>query len=136
MKALFKYGTNDTKVSVALLILRLYAGIAMITHGYPKLINYSDKAGNFPDPFGFGSEVSLILTIFAEFFCSLFLVFGFLSRLVLIPLIITLATIIFVIHSDDPFGKIELPLFYLVSYIILYIIGVGKFSVDKFLSKK
>lgn len=136
MKALFKYGTNDTKVSIALLILRLYAGIAMITHGYPKLINYSDKAGNFPDPFGFGSEVSLILTIFAEFFCSLFLVFGFLSRLVLIPLIITLATIIFVIHSDDAFGKIELPLFYLVSYIILYIIGVGKFSVDKFLSKK
>lgn len=37
----------------------------------------------FPDPLGVGSEISLILAIFGEVFCSVLLIFGLLIRLAL-----------------------------------------------------
>ena len=75
---------------VALLILRLQLGILMLTHGFPKLMNYSERMDKFADPFGLGPAASLALVIFAEFFCSILLIVGFKVRLAVIPLIITM----------------------------------------------
>ena len=117
-----KYG------DLALLILRLQLGVLMLTHGYPKLMNYSDRMDKFADPFGLGPEVSLALVIFAEFFCSIALIIGLKIRLAVIPLIVTMLVAIFHAHWDDPFGRKELPLMYLSGYIILLLIGAGKYS--------
>ena len=120
---------------VGLLLLRLTLGITMlISHGLPKYLSYSQKAHRFPDPLGVGSEVSLILVIFSELFCSLLLIFGLATRVVLIPLIITMCVAFFVIHSGDPFYKKELAFMYLMGYLSLFLAGGGAFSarIDKF----
>jgi putative oxidoreductase len=134
-------GLLTTKISnnamqFGILIMRLAAGSMMLTHGYPKLIGFTTKVKTFPDPIGLGSEFALLLTVFAELLCSALLILGLMTRLALIPLIITMAVVVFVIHGGDPFGKIELGLFYLVTYLFLMLTGPGKFSLDNWILKK
>jgi putative oxidoreductase len=109
----------------------------MLTHGYPKLMKL--LAGGeirFADPFALGMTFSLVLTVFAEFFCSILIGFGFGTRLATIPLIITMLVAAFIAHGDDPFGKKEMALLYIVVYVFLLFAGSGKFSVDYLISRK
>ena len=116
----------------AFLFLRLSLGITMLlAHGLPKIEKYARINAFFPDPFGIGSAVSLSLVIFAEALCSILLLLGIWTRVAIIPLIITMATAFFIIHSDDPFSKKELSLMYLIGYISLLIGGSGAFALLK-----
>ncbi|MGD8605493.1 MAG: DoxX family protein [Candidatus Zixiibacteriota bacterium] len=120
-----------------LLVLRVGIGSFMLFgHGWAKLSNFADYATKFADPYGFGATASLVLAIFAEFFCSIAIVFGFLTRLATIPLIITMATAAFIIHGADPFGRQELALMYLVVFLTLLVTGAGRFSLDSLLSRQ
>jgi putative oxidoreductase len=116
---------------LALLLLRVWFGLLIaFGHGWGKLTTFSERADSFADPLGVGSPVSLGLTIFAEFFCSLALALGLISRAVVIPLIITMAIAALVIHSDDPFARKELALLYLGAFLTIFITGPGKYSID------
>lgn len=118
-------------VSWGLLWMRLvFGGTMVVAHGWAKLTNFTEIATRFPDPFGVGSQISLSLAVFAEVFCATALVGGILTRLVLLPLIITMAVAFFVIHGADPWMKKELAFLYLNAYIILFIAGPGRISFD------
>lgn len=117
--------------NIGLLILR--GGIAsmmLFGHGFEKLVNFTEIATHFPDPLGVGPAVSLALAIFAEFFCSLAIAFGLLTRVAVIPLIATMLISAFAIHGDDPWQNKELAMIYLVLYITLLFTGAGKYAVD------
>jgi putative oxidoreductase len=122
-------------VDLALLILRVCTGAFMLTHGWPKLANYSERLEKFRDPIGLGSEVSLTLIVFAEFFCSIFVILGFYTRIALIPLIIGMSVIAFVVHGNDPFGDKEKALLFLSIFVVLFLTGPGKISFDNRLRK-
>lgn len=115
---------------LALLILRVGAGMFLFTHGLFKIQNFSLMSPHWPDPFGVGSTVSLVLTITAEAVCSVFLIAGAYTRIALIPQLILMTIISFHIHAGEPFGKRELPLFYLIVFITLFFTGPGKYSMD------
>lgn len=137
MKEFFLFGKaqNNSLMSSALLLLRVAVGLLMMTHGWGKLSNFSAISGSFPDPIGVGSQMSLILAVGAEFFGSILLIFGILTRLVVIPLAFTMAIAFFVIHAADPLQVKELALFYLIIYIFLFMSGPGEYSLDNVLSK-
>jgi putative oxidoreductase len=128
MKKLFS--PNPISIDVAALVLRVAAGASMLTHGWPKLVNFMDRMNTFSDPYGIGRPASLALAVFAEFFCSIMLILGWYTRIALIPLIITMATVIFMIHWNDTFSNKELPLLYLATFVALFFSGAGKYSVD------
>ncbi|MCF0050286.1 DoxX family protein [Dyadobacter sp. LJ53] len=117
------------------LILRVGFSLLMLTHGYAKLQNLLAGDHSFADPIGIGEELSLYLTIFAEFGCSILLILGLFSRAVLIPLIFTMAVVLLVIHAEDPFDKKEHALSFLIVYVTLFLTGPGRFSVDSGLYK-
>ena len=132
----------DTKqqqklTDISLLLLRISVGFMMLySHGWGKLLKFfGDDPITFADPIGLGAITSLILTVFAEFFCSILLMLGFGTRLASIPLIITMLVAIFIIHWDDPFGKKEFGLLYLVPYIIIFLMGAGRYSLDALIFK-
>jgi putative oxidoreductase len=102
----------------------------MYGHGYGKLISFAEEASTFEDPIGLGPVLSMVLAIFAEFFCSLALVFGVATRLAAIPLIILMIVIAFVVHVSDPFGDMELALLYLCSFVLILLAGPGRYSLD------
>lgn len=115
---------------LAILLLRVGTSLMLLTHGWAKITNFSERLNNFADPIGLGPAVSLQLVIFAEFFCTIFLMLGFMSRVFLIPLIINMAVIVFVVHGDDPFNRQELSLMYLLVFVVLLFTGPGKLSLD------
>lgn len=124
---------------VGLLIMRLWAGLIMIYgHGWGKLTNFSERADAFPDPLGIGNTASLTLATGAEVFCAFLLAIGFATRIVAIPLLITMlvATYAHAIAWGDPFGDYELALFFGTAYLMFIFTGPGKFSLDYIIEQR
>ena len=121
---------------IGLLILRSSFALLMIfPHGWGKLINFSARMNTFPDPIGFGSPVSLSLTVFSEVFCAFALLIGFKTRWASVPLIITMLVAGVVIHGNDPWKIKEKAFVYLFAYLAIAFTGPGKFSIDNMVFK-
>lgn len=120
--------------NLGLLILRVTLGVSMLMlHGKNKLLNFSTVAEKFPALFGLPSHVNLGLAVFAEVFCSILLIAGFLTRLAALMLGVTMATAFFMAHNaalSGP-GSGELALVYLFGYVALLFTGAGRHSVDR-----
>jgi putative oxidoreductase len=136
MKKLFSTRTSESAFSFAMFVLRVGSGSLMLmNHGLDKLLHFSQKAGNFANPFGIGSTASLSLTIFAEFFCSVFIILGLFTRLACIPLIINMSVALFIAHKGDFFGQGELAGLFLIVFSTILFAGPGRVSLDRFLVK-
>lgn len=127
---------KSTDFSIFLLALRILVGTLFMLHGIQKWANFDALSHSFPDPLLVGSSVSLIMAIFGEVVCSLAFIFGFLYRLSMIPMMFTMIVAFFVIHSGDPLSSRELSFVYLMLFIIMYIPGPGRYSLDRFISGK
>jgi len=121
--------------NVALLILRLAAGILMMNHGYQKLVNFAQYKTQFMSFLGLSPTISLSLAIFAEFFCALFLVIGLFTRFACIPLIIAMSVALFKAHNGEVFGDGEHAALYLATYVTILLVGPGRVSVDGMMGK-
>lgn len=122
--------------SVLLLVLRVVFGVLLMMHGFQKLTSFDVlAAGAFPDPLGIGGTLSVSLAIFGELFCSAAFILGFLYRLSMIPMIVTLLVAFIFVHKFN-IAEGELALVYLVSFIGLYVAGPGRFSVDALISRR
>ncbi len=135
MKKLISTKYSAGAFNAAILIVRLCFGILMMNHGYQKLLHFSEMKKDFINFLGAGPAMSLSLVIFAEFFCSLFLIIGLFTRLACIPLIITMCVAVFKVHNMEFFGKGEMASLYLGTYLLLLFVGAGKVSVDSMISK-
>jgi putative oxidoreductase len=122
---------------LGLLILRAAFGFTMaFSHGLDKLMNYGTQAAQFPDPLGVGHEISMALTIFAEFACALSVGAGFLTRLTAIPIAITMLVAFGFIHMSDPWATKEAAFLYFAAFMCVILLGPGKYSADALLFKK
>lgn len=129
--------SNPIYVDIILLIVRVFIGFAMLSHGFPKLQMLLEGGDiKFFDFLGLGSTISLVLTVAAEFACSILLILGLFTRISLGFLIFTMIIAGFVVHGSDPFEKKELSLIYLSVYLLLMAYGAGKFSVDYMIEKR
>jgi putative oxidoreductase len=136
MKRLFSTDVSENVFSLAMLVLRVGAGsLMMIQHGLDKLMHFAQKSHEFADPFGLGATTSLSLVVFAEFFCSAFIILGLFTRFAAIPLIITMAVALFSAHKGQFFGKGEPAGIFLVCFITILLMGPGKVSLDRFIGK-
>ena len=139
LKKIFAPGNNSGAANLGLLLLRLWIGLSMLlNHGVEKLKNFGDTAPNFPDPLGIGHTASLALAVFAEFFVSLFVIFGLVTRWSALVLAIDMAVAFIGVHKTalSGQGSGELAFMYLMGYVTLLLAGPGSFSVDKALFGK
>lgn len=137
IKTIFDPGNYAKHINFALLVLRIAVGILMLTHGLGKFSRlFGEGPIQFSDPIGIGATASLILAIFAEVLCSILLIFGLGTRLVVIPLLITMLVAALIHHTDDPFRKQELPLLYASIYFFIALAGAGKMSIDQWIYKR
>ena len=121
--------------NTAMLILRLGLGILMMHTGYNKLVNFGEMQHKFMNFMGIGSTASLALVVFAEFFCSLFLILGLFTRFAAIPLIVTMCVALFKAHNAEVFGDGQTAALYLTGYLVLLLVGPGRVSVDSMIGK-
>ena len=132
---LFPQYCREKLVSLLILAVRVFFGVMFFTHGLQKMMNFSVLSDSFPCVLGLGSYTTLMVSIFCEFCCSLFLIVGLLHRLVLIPMIVTMAVAFFDIH-DAMMPEGELALIYLIVFIILFFTGPGRYSFDYLIDTK
>jgi putative oxidoreductase len=136
MKKLFANYTKDSRISFALLLMRLVLGVAMALHGWPKIQNPTAWAGDgIPAFFQFLAAIS-------EFGGGIAWALGALAVLGSFGLFCTMAmaTYTHAVVKGDPFvghnGSYELASIYLVFALLIMIAGPGRFSVDQYLFKK
>lgn len=132
---LFPHRFRGRGVSFLILCLRIFFGVLFFMHGLDKMMNFSVLSETFPSVLGFGSYMTLMVSIFCEFCCSLFLMAGLLIRITVLPMIISMAIAFFDIH-DAMMPEGELALVYLVVFIVLYITGPGRYSADYLIDRK
>jgi putative oxidoreductase len=134
MKKYLSTRFNEGSGSLGLLILRLAAGGLMIHHGFEKLTHFSSVKDMSQL---LGSPIDGILLVFAEFFCSAFLILGLFTRFACIPLIIAMAVAFFKAHNGSLSGQNsgETALLYLCCFLALLFTGPGKYSVDGMIAK-
>lgn len=137
MKALLnKILIAEPNKDLGLLAFRILAAVALMkAHGLPKLLNIQEAVTHIPDPLGLGGEFSTYYAIFADVFCALLVVFGFLTRFAALVIIsITLTGLIFV-HLYDAAGVQDTPIIYSIVFGFIAYMGAGKYSLDNKISK-
>ena len=91
--------THALALDWGLLVLRAGMALLMMPHGFQKLQKFLAGHHDFPDPIGLGPAFSQGMAIFAEFFCSILLLLGLLTRPALVVLIgLTLIIALSLIH--------------------------------------
>lgn len=136
-------GAERTVRDLGLLIGRVaFGGMMLFGHGWPKLEYYSEISSKFPDPLGVGEPVSLVLAIFAEFFCSILVIIGLGTRIASVQLVITMFVAAFLVLSANPFFAApgapskEFALLYLTGFLLIFLSGPGRYSLDAVIAKK
>lgn len=126
---LFPHYCREKVISFLILCLRVFFGVLFMMHGLDKMTNFSILSETYPSVLGLGSYTTLMITVFAEFCCSLFLITGLLVRITVLPMIAAMAVAFFDVH-DAMMPEGELALIYLVLFILLYATGPGRYSLD------
>ena len=130
MNKILSYRVLDA--DIAALLLRLILGGLFIRYGFNKFIGYDQILPMFQDVIGIGSKLSFNLVIFAELICGALVALGLLTRLAVIPILITMAVAFFVAHAKDPFDAKALPFVFLLLTSVVFVLGSGKYSIDRF----
>jgi len=134
MNKLFNYRSINT--DVAALLLRLIVGGLFIRYGYNKVMAYDQILPMFGDIIGIGAKLSFNLVIFAELFCGFLVLMGIFTRLSIIPIFITMAVAFFIAQAKDAFDVKALAFVFLFLSIVIFVLGSGKYSVDRLMYKK
>jgi putative oxidoreductase len=136
-RSLMDTGLERLGLDLGLLIGRVsFGGMMLLAHGLPKFQKYGAISDKFPDPLGVGSPLSMGLAIFSELFCSALIIIGLGTRLAATQLVITMAVAAFLFHSADPFfaspgnASKEFALVYLTGFLLLFLAGPGRYSID------
>jgi putative oxidoreductase len=124
--------TQPQLTNVAMLLMRISIGLGMVYgHGFKKLMKIlGDDPIRFADPIGLGQELSIYMTTFAEFICASLVVIGLFTRLSCIPVILVMLVAWFFIQWPNPFADQELTIVYLTSFVVIFLVGPGKYSLD------
>lgn len=127
------FSMRTSLTDLGLLIFRVGVSYWMIAyHGVVKLQQlFSGEEIQFADPIGIGILASFFLALFAEFICSILVALGVWTRLAAIPLAITMIVAFFFHHGADPLVKRQLPGMFLLAYVLLIMLGGGKYALVK-----
>jgi len=142
IKKLYIRTTGYSYTNMGRLFLRLFVGIMQMQFGLRQLIHYDDALTSFPEFIGIAPSVGLPLMIAVEIVCSLFIMCGFLTRVMaFVPLVaMTMAecyllsvgnTSPYLLTWEQP-GYV--PIMFSGIYFFIILVGPGKISVDYFLS--
>lgn len=122
---------NNLSTHLGLALLRVVPSIFMLTHGYPKFQKLLAGNTEFANPIGIGQAPSLFLAVVSEFICPILIIIGFKTRWATIPAMITMLVAALVVHGSDPFGTKEKALLYFFIFLAIFLLGPGKYSLDK-----
>ena len=142
-KKIYVTTTGYSYTHLGRLFLRLFVGIMLLQFGIRQFQNAQFLTDSFPAVMGMTSEASLWTMICIEIGCSIFIMAGFLTRIMIIPPFIAMIIAEYHLLQDvATFASYQLsweqpvyiPIMFLGIFFFLILVGPGKISVDYFLS--
>lgn len=140
-KQLYFKSTGYSYTNLGRLFLRLFAGLMMAQFGIRQIVRFDMLRDVFPSALGMTPEATLIVMICLEIGCSLFIMAGFLTRIMTVPLFLAMMMAEYhllahpAVHPlfswDSP---TYIPILFLGIYFFILLVGPGKISVDYFYS--
>jgi len=129
------FNKNTVIEDFALLVLRFFMGVTFMIYASKKIDAFDKYLALFSDKLDLPFPLlNVYLVIGVESIGGLLLILGLLTRVAIIPLIITMVTAFFLINLGNGFAAsnfgIEVPLAYISIMILLFAYGPGKFSID------
>ena len=127
----------DSDSNAGLVILRVFIGGALLTHGWGKMFGGLEQFTGFVASLGVPApHVMAFLAAFAESFGAILLAIGLLTRPAAFLIVVNMAVAICVAHGGQPFSAQEVAWLFLVPALFFLLKGGGKWSLDWLLSKK
>lgn len=128
---------NPALTDIVILVVRIFVGFAMLSHGFPKLQQLlSGEEIKFYNFLWFSARTSLILAVFAEFVSSIFIILGLFTRVAVFFLIVTMTVAGLFYNNENPFSEREMSLLYLSVYLLFFAFGPGRYSVDHMIVRR
>ena len=127
----------DADANVGLLVLRVFIGGALLTHGWGKMFGGLEQFTGFVASLGVPApSVMAFLAAFAESFGAILLAIGLLTRPAACLIVATMAVAVFGAHKGAAFSVQEAAWLYLVPALFFLLKGAGQWSLDRLVSKK
>ena len=122
--------------NITLLITRIVFSGFMLLHGIPKLLKLFSANPSFSNPIGIGDVPTLILAVISEVIAPIFIIIGYKTKIFTFFPMVTMIIAAFIVHLNDPLignkcDNKELPILYLVGFLIIFLMGPGKYSINK-----
>lgn len=119
----------------ALLLLRVFMGGTFLVYAIKKVQGFDNYVVLFSDKLDLPFPLlNLYLVMAVEGIGGLLLIAGIFTRLITIPLIITMITAFFLVNLNNGFAAssfgVEVPLAYISVLFLLFSLGAGKYSLD------
>lgn len=116
---------------ITLLIFRILLCSELIyAHGLKKIGVGVDEAEIIPNPLDLPAALNNAFAISANTVLPILVMFGFLTRLSVLPILSVTLTGYFYVHFNDaPLVK-DTPFMFSLCFLLVFILGPGKYSVD------
>ena len=141
MKRIINYITNIYPAAntfhLSLLAFRVLLSLEMIyAHGLKKLGVGVTEAEHVPNPLHLPEAFNNLFADAANLFFPVLVIVGLFTRLSILPILAVTLTGYFVLHFHDaPLIK-DTPYMYSLSYLLILVLGPGKYSLDYFITKQ
>jgi len=122
---------------IVLLVFRvLLSAELMYAHGLKKLGIGIAEAEQVPNPLQLPELWNSFFAISANLFFPVLVMLGLFTRLTVLPILAVTLTGYFVLHFHDaPLIK-DTPFMYSLSYLLIFFLGAGKYSLDHYINRK
>tara|TARA_B100000073_G_scaffold146628_1_gene120689 strand:- start:28 stop:399 length:372 start_codon:yes stop_codon:yes gene_type:complete len=118
--------------NIALLLIRIvFAGSMLYGHGLSKFYRLIEGNLSFANPIGIGEAPTLVLAVFSEFLAPLFILVGYKTKIFSFFPAATMFVAAFIVHLSDPFARKEKAILFLIGFVVIMMMGPGKYSIDR-----
>lgn len=121
----------------AMLFFRALVSVEMmVAHGFKKIGIGVAEAEHIPNPLHLPEVVNSAFAISANLFFPFLVLIGFCTRLATLPTLAVTLTGYFILHWSDSLLEKDAPYIYSVVFLLILVLGPGKYSVDNVIYKK
>jgi putative oxidoreductase len=137
IKKLTNTNLTGNGLHLPLLVFRVLLSLELIyAHGLKKLRIGVSEIEQIPNPLHLPETVNVVLATSAILIFPIFVVLGLFTRIAVLPILSVTLIGYFVLHYHDaPLVK-DTPFMYSLSFLLIFFLGAGKYSLDNKIFKK
>ena len=121
----------------SMLAFRIFVSVEMmVAHGLKKIGIGVEEAEKVPNPLHLPDAFNQFFATAANLFFPVLVILGLFTRVAVLPILAVTLMGYFVLHWNDSLLEKDMRFMYSVTFLLLFILGPGKYSVDHIITKK